>query len=447
MRAKTLAVFILGVSCGLIFLGVDLRFGVRVRVFDAGLVVIAVLFAWHAICHGVRRDNGVFLSVFAAFALYLSGNALMQSPLSTAFKESLQLFLFAIFFLSLTRYLDSERSTRLFILSFFVVLWCLALHNAGFHAVQGRFAGWKHLGDQKLTHGVILVLLAVLMTSPLRPRGYWPLFLVLLAIIFLFLSGERKGWVAAAAAILPVLLLSERGRVEYRTLQRSGMIIGTAALVLAAVIMLAPYVPYLEKQLVSAAEFVRLLFSDIDNRTAAETTRSNAGRLVSIELALHHLRENPVFGLGPERFRVVTSSQAFLPIGSDDLKGVHNELLRIGAELGYVGLGLYAVLNLVIVGRCAAAVYAFARLTDAQRLRVRLALALFLYGFVVNVFLAGGGLNTFFVILPAGLVYSVSLTHVPVPERLQKLPLLLLGPLVRRQPLLLTDPLAPGQQR
>jgi hypothetical protein len=35
---------------------------------------------------------------------------------------------------------------------------------------------------------------------------------------------------------------------------------------------------------------------------------------------------------------------------------------------------------------------------------------MFFYGFAVNIFLAGGGLNTFFVMLPAGLLFSVPLT-------------------------------------
>jgi hypothetical protein len=56
---------------------------------------------------------------------------------------------------------------------------------------------------------------------------------------------------------------------------------------------------------------------------------------------------------------------------------------------------------------------AMPRFDTAERLRIRLGFALFLYGFIVNLFLAGGGLNTFFVMFPAALMFSVRLPRRP----------------------------------
>lgn len=414
VRAKFLAISLLGLACGFIFLGTDIRIGIRVRAFDLLLLGVIAVFAWHALTKGVRRELGGFLIAYGAFALYIFCNGLLQVSMGTAVKELVQMVLFLGFFLALTQYLDDARATRLFVQCFLGVLWVLALYNGFHHASQGIYSGWKDLGDQKLTHSILLVVLVVLMAAPDRKRGLWPVVILLAALVFLFLSGERKGWVAAAVAILPVLLIAEQGGIALKTLRRTGLVAVFGASLIAMVALIAPYVPYLEKQLVSAVEFAQLLFSDADQRNTAETTLSNQGRLVTIELALHHIRENPWFGLGPERFKPVSASLAFLPIGSDDLKGVHNELLRIGAELGFVGLFLYGVLNLVIALRAIAAISKMGGMDASARLRVRLGVALFCYGFAVNVFLAGGGLNTFFVLLPAGLLYSVSLAQARV---------------------------------
>lgn len=408
-RANTIAVVLLGLSCGLIFLGADIRIGVRLRAFDLLLLVVLVIFAWHALTKGVRRETGLFVVAFGTFAIYVFCNALLQASMGTAVKEMVQMVLFLGFFLALTQYLDDLKSTQLFLGSFLGVVWVLALYNGFHHASQGVYAGWKDLGDQKLTHSILLVILVTLMVAPGSKRGWWAILALILAVVFLFLSGERKGWVAAVAAIFPVLLITEQGGIAYQSLRRFGLIALVGAGVIAVAALIAPYVPYLDKQLVSTVDFVQLMFSDGDQRSAADTTLSNRGRLFTIEFALQHIREHPMFGIGPERFKRVTASLAFLPIAKEEIHGVHNELLRIGAELGFVGLFLYGLVNSVIAGRCIAAISAMKSMNDGERLRVRLGVSLFLYGFVVNVFLAGGGLNTFFVMLPAGLLYSVSL--------------------------------------
>jgi O-antigen ligase len=182
------------------------------------------------------------------------------------------------------------------------------------------------------------------------------------------------------------------------------------------------FVPYLERQLFSSMDFITLLVSDEAGFGAGNTTESNRNRLAMIEIALRQIRENPVFGVGPEAFRSDALAEGFLPIPLRHVAtGPHNELLRIGAETGLVGLALYLLAQAVVLIRAVVLVAAMPRLDEDERLRVRLGYALFLYGFIVNLFLAGGGLNTFLVTLPAALLFSVRLRPlpraIPVPTR------------------------------
>lgn len=410
VSAKNLAIVLLGLICGLIFYGQDLRLGVRIRVFDVGLIAVAAVFAWHAFTRGVARQTAPFVIAFSAFVLYMTCNALLQGSTATAVKELAQMGLFAVFFLALAQFLDDQRGLSTFLAVMLVTLWALALQNAALHVSAGSFAGWKNLGDQKLTHSVILLIMAVVTISPLRPRGWWWIALLIAAVVMLFLSGERKGWVATALAVFMALVISDQGGIGRRAVRRTLGVALSAAGFVAIAAILAPFVPYLEKQLFSSMDFVTLLLSDEAGLGAGATTESNRNRLAMIEIAIQQMRENPVFGIGPEAFRSDALARGFLPIQAGDIaSGPHNELLRVGAELGLVGLALYLLAHGVVLFRALALIAAMPCFDAAERLRLRLGFAFFVYGFIVNLFLAGGGLNTFFVMLPAALVFSVRL--------------------------------------
>ncbi len=410
VSAKYLAIVLLGLICGLIFYGQDLRLGVRIRVFDIGLLAVTAAFAWHALTRGVARQTAPFVIVFGAFVLYMTCNALLQGTTGTAVKELAQMALFGAFFLALAQFLDDQRGLSTFLAVMLVTLWALALQNAAFHISAGSFAGWKTLGDQKLTHSMIVLMMAIVTISPLRPRGWWWIALLIAAVVMLFLSGERKGWVATALAVFVALVISDQGGIGRRAMRRTLGVALSAAGLIAIAAILAPFVPYLEKQLFSSMDFVTLLLSDEAGRGTGTTTESNRNRLAMIEIAIQQMREHPVFGIGPEAFRSDALARGFLPIPAGDIAtGPHNELLRVGAELGFVGLTLYLLAHGVVLFRALVLVAAMPSFDDAERLRIRLGFAFFIYGFIVNLFLAGGGLNTFFVMLPAALLFSVPL--------------------------------------
>jgi O-antigen ligase len=410
VSAKHLAIVLLGLICGLIFFGQDLRIGLRIRIFDVGLIAVGAVFAWHALTLGVARQTAPFMIAFSTFVLYMTCNALLQGTTGTAVKELTQMALFGVFFVALAQFLDDRRSLTAFLAVMLVTLWALALQNAALHVSMGSFAGWKTLGDQKLTHSVIVLTMAVVTISPLRPKGWWWIAVLIAAVVMLFLSGERKGWVATALAVFVALVISDQGGIGRRAVRRTlGVALSSAGLVAIAAVF-APFVPYLEKQLFSSMDFVTLLLSDDAGLGAGTTTESNRNRLAMIEIAIQQMRENPVFGIGPEAFRSDALARGFLPIPAGDIAtGPHNEILRIGAELGVVGLTLYLLALGVVLFRTLVLIEAMPRLDAAERLRLRLGFAFFVYGFIVNLFLAGGGLNTFFVMLPAALVFSVRL--------------------------------------
>lgn len=409
VSSRQVAIVLLGLISGLIFLGQDLRMGVRIRVFDIGLLAVMAVWAWHVLTQGVGRQTGPFVFAFGAYAVYLASNGLVQGSTAVAAKEAVQLALFGVYFLALAQFLDERRSVAVFLTVFLSVLWVLALHNAAHHLAQGTFAGWKDLGDQKLTHSVIVLVMAIVTVSPFRPRGRWWTLLLIAALVLLFLSGERKGWVAAPLAVFAALMVSDRGGIGWRTLRRTGGIVLAAAGLVAVAAALAPFVPYLERQVFGSMDLIAHLMSDAPD-AGAGATESNRNRMAMIEIALMQMAEHPVFGIGPEAFRDEALGRAFLPIEAGNIAtGPHNEILRIGAELGAVGLGLYLLAQGVVLVRALVLFSAMARLDAGERLRARLGFGLFLYGFVVNLFLAGGGLNTFFVMLPAALVFSVRL--------------------------------------
>ncbi len=396
---------VLGLICGLIFVGSDFRVGpVRIRWFDIGLLWAAGLCLHRLLTMGLRADLGAMLMAFLSYVLYAVCNAAVQSSSETAFKEAIQFGLFLVFFLMFVHYVNTEQRTRQFLFCFLSVLWILALVNAYHHLSKGDISGWKELGDQKITHSVIFIVMTVMTIASNKTKGrVWWSGLLLLALIFLFLSGERKGWAGVMPALLVVVMLSDRGGLRWRALRQILATVLAGLAVVGLLLAISPYIPYLSKQVTSTVDFVILLFTS-DGQSVEETTRSNNGRLFAIELGLRQFAEHPVFGIGLENYSKLVKG---LAIDEGLQRGAHNELVRIAAELGSVGLLSYAVVNIVIAARLIELAMSIGRLEPDGRVRLRLGIALFVFGFLINIFLAGGGLNVYFYMLPAALAFSI----------------------------------------
>jgi hypothetical protein len=104
VSARHFAIVLLGLICGLIFFGQDIRLAVRIRVFDLGLLAVIAVYAWCALTQGVARRVAPFGFAFGAYAVYLACNALVQGSAETAAKELVQMGLFLAFFLALAQF-------------------------------------------------------------------------------------------------------------------------------------------------------------------------------------------------------------------------------------------------------------------------------------------------------------------------------------------------------
>lgn len=260
------------------------------------------------------------------------------------------------------------------------------------------YSGWKLLGDQKLAYGLLVVLTFALHHERFFTKRSFTFFLML-SLAMLLLSGERKGWIAAIVGSLTLLSMAPHGAMSRKSLNRLlYFAIGFLAL-LAIVSVLAPLFPYLERQLTSTTNFIFGLLG-IESELASS---SNRDRLFLLRFGLQLFLENPFFGAGLDTFK---AHIALLP-GVIAVNGAHNEPLRIAAELGSVGLFLYMMLYVVGVFRILQIRALGRAIGELQFIKFRLATGLLAYGFIVNLFLAGGGVTLFLVVLPLGLLFSV----------------------------------------
>lgn len=393
----------LGVATALMFSGIEIQLGLKLRPFDFLMLLVLVLTGLNATANGFRRREIYPFNIAAAlYALYLFANAAFLNSVAAGLKESIQLFFFALFFTVFVQAIRTDEATARYVRVALWSLFALTLWNAGYHIGHGTWSGWKRLDEPKLSHSLFVVLLAVIGgTFDIRWRGWIPL--LALSVLLMILSGERKGWVACGAAILAAELFVPPfgGFRAGRTLRQ----VLSLTVILCVTIVAAPHVPYLEKQLESSRDFAALVVTGPDGQAAVldETTLSNRARIYGIEMAQEFYAAHPVFGVGLERYKTKVEA---LPIPETFKKGAHNEVLRIAAELGTVGLGLYALLYLVILARVVRLLSNRGRLSQMTIFRLRLGVAFLAYGAVANVFLGGGGVNLFLIVLPGALIYS-----------------------------------------
>ncbi|SLN74399.1 O-Antigen ligase [Pseudooceanicola marinus] len=396
---------LMAIVAGLALAGMDFNVGLRLRIGDFFLLMAIPLAALAYMRSRQRYDIFPVLAALGIYIAYMVFNALLLTGKGVAIKEGIQACIFyigaaAAYVLALRDDDAFRRFTRVF----FVLLWAVALYGVYWHVSRGMFSGWKELGEQKLSFGFLLVIVVGL-SHPAMLTGKKQVLLLLGALALILLSGERKGWIAAALACFAMMTVSGRGYVSKRMLNRLVVFLAGGLVVILVTTLIAPAFPYLNRQLSSIGEFIGGLFGG-ENLDAS--TQSNQERVFILRFGMELFRSNPVFGAGLERFQ---SLIALLP-GNTIVHGAHNEILRIAAELGTVGLVLYLSVYAVVLLRLRQALAVGARLSSLQQLRLRLGAGVLTYGFVVNFFLVNGGPSIFFLVFPIGLVYSV-----PLPRR------------------------------
>ena len=418
MAISRLMIIFLALGSGFILSGVELRAGLTLRTFDLGVLLAAVFFYALVLPKGVPvRGVMPFLLISCAYMFYVGTNGMFLRSTSVGIKEAIQIFLFVNFFVMTTYCLNRPNTMRPFLMCLLLSLWIVAIYNATYHLSLGIVSGWKELDEPKLSHSIIVTILAVAaLTYSGLSRG-WKVMLGV-ALVFLLLSGERKGWLGAIFGIFMASLISSSGVLEKRTIMRALALFGSILVLLVAAVLLSDLLPeYVARQLQSSFDFARMLTEGHGLRylLAADTTMSNRARIFGIQQAIEMYSANPVFGVGIENYKRLVNQLNVVDVFK---KGAHNEVLRIAAELGTVGLVLYFGMYAAAAARVRNALPSMPYYTPDQQFRLRLGVGLMAYGFAANLFLGGGGINLFLIFLPASLIYSVPVLVSPQAAKL-----------------------------
>ena len=139
-------------------------------------------------------------------------------------------------------------------------------------------------------------------------------------VVALFLTGSRSPILAALAGLIvlvTVLVVRERGT-------RARSVLAFAAVAIVAMIVSYPW----------------LIGRDVAGTRAA---KSMTIRAELFEAGLEVIGTRPLFGVGIDRFYLVAGAYASPELNAmwRGRKNPHNDFLRVGAELGLVGLGLF----------------------------------------------------------------------------------------------------------
>ncbi|WP_407948965.1 O-antigen ligase family protein [Parvibaculum sp.] len=406
------ACIILGLICATMFL--DTQFhaaGAKIRLFDVAFAAVTAVYALSIlVSRRVRRvPGGSFILAFSALTLYWVLNAFFLTSPTDALKELLQAVSFIAFFWILKDLLAEEGNFQIFLVSLFVGIWGLSIANAAVFITSGTFYGFKTMGAIKLTHSYSLVLTAV-------TAGYWfgrknwylPLLLIVVAAALTIMSGERKAWLAAVAAIVVASAFTETGRLATSRVLQRGLLIFAVALPLVLVAQASSERSYLTKQVNSTLSAFDKYFNPAYNPIAdTRESISNRVRLYVSDQAWSVFEENPVFGLGVNQFiTYIEQRSSGLPEAFS--QGIHNEYLRTAAETGLVGLALYLAVLFIVMKRAVLCVRSMPFLNRSLQFRTRMGISLLAFGLVMNAFKASTGLSVLIIFLPAVLLFFPS---------------------------------------
>ena len=385
----------------------------RIRVFDIILLLLTLHYATAVATSGsFRRIAGQdVIYAYLLLATYFILNAALLTSVTEAFKELIQTISYIAFFWILTDLLGDKRRFQIFFTSFLFGIWALSLFNAGSFMARGNFQGFKQdAGSLKLTHGYSLVITVLWAIYSAKRRNFrTTLLLVIVAFALTLLSGERKAWLAAIAALMLATSISNSGRIAPGRLLGRALMIVALILPLLIVAKASDEKSYVSKQLTSTFsafnKFMDPSYNAIDD---AQDTVSNRARLYVTKQAQDVVATRPIFGLGLGQFFPYVKSKS-LSLPKEMSGGVHNEYLRIAAETGFVGISLYFIWFFIIFRRSMICVRSLPYLDHQTRFRIRVGIAMLVFGFVMIAFRAGSSFTVLIIFMPTAYLYFPSL--------------------------------------
>src|SRR3989338_4427641 len=200
-RTDRWVAFLFGAASATMFLDFEISAsGVRIRIFD--IILIFLLAAYIASLLVTRRPTRIggtdFLAVYLAYVAYCAANALLLASFKTMIVETAQGLSFALFFWLLTDMMRDKQRASAFFAGFIIGIWAISIYNSAYYLFRGQLFGFKDTGPQKLAHAYSLVATAMLLGHSKSKNRLMMVGLVAVAAILTLMSGERKGWIAAA---------------------------------------------------------------------------------------------------------------------------------------------------------------------------------------------------------------------------------------------------------
>jgi O-antigen ligase len=371
---------------------------ITVRLIDFFLVVLVMLMILSA--GYFKITNNAASTTFYLFIIYILINGITKINFSTVIKEIIQLIEYVFLMQLIANATDESKKRKEFLNVLFWGTGCVAFFSMIYSVSQGIYVDYKYLDSPKHAFAVFALLSVVrLLTS--KKKTQFQLLTVLLAIIMLLLSGERKGWVGFIVGICVYTYLQMKATLSKKNIHAIATFIVIMIIIgIITELYLAgqPQLHYLDRQLSSFSD-ISNVFSD--NSNSQYESRSDEERIFMFNLGLQVFLKYPVSGIGIDQFKgyvVEASHGAF----SHD---AHNFYLKILSEEGIIGIVLFFIPLFLI----------FIELWKKSKNKIfhiapdaRIILALFTLGSMVNFFLAGKALSWLYIILPCGMLIGLN---------------------------------------
>jgi hypothetical protein len=264
-----------------------------------------------------------------------------SADLGTGIKEILQIGLSLAFLTAAFGYYRT-RSTDRFVVLVSLLIGVILVYNIAWHLFQGRYVGWKSLNEPK-TAFILLPMILILNVDRFGRGGRSaPLFVLLAALagLVILLSGERKAYLFAVAAL--VIWNGPRGLWRY-------VLVAAVLAPLVAMVVSADRTSYLGRQVASLSEAFTEKADTLETASVSTllddrrpSTLSNVQRELSERVARSMWEKEPVWGIGTGAFAAAIKRETSLP--EVFRMNIHGEFQRALYENGVVGLVAYASL-------------------------------------------------------------------------------------------------------
>ncbi|MFK7946505.1 MAG: O-antigen ligase family protein [Saprospiraceae bacterium] len=396
----TLLAKLVGIASGILFLPIEIKVGFVLRPFDF-LFVLCVFIA--SIFFNKKSLLKSFFSnklnlIYIILALYVTFNGLVLNPSSFG-KEFFQQVEFIIFLYLIYGIFHSPKARAVFLKFFYWTVVLIIAYTVLWHIGNGRIVGYKALNEPKYLFGVVTLLLFV---KNFYYSKYTSAFYV--SLIFLIFSLERKCWFAFLFGVLGITYFLFRFFGYKFKVMRMYSVLTVVGLSLGTLVVGGAFAG--SEILVDQFGDTVTAFSKFsleDRETEEVGSQSNAARMYLFAFSFQNIKENPIFGIGTDKFKEENEKVAF-KLGEKKAHGSHNEYMRIAVENGLPALFMYVLLWIIAFQRAKKINIRRRKSTKAQQVELLTILGLLFYGAIINIFLGGGATNKFFLALPLGMI-------------------------------------------